>query len=237
MADTEAGAIEFIPPYTAFETFRNQFVRLQGKPVPPRLDRSMFLGMAGGTQSQILAAMRSFRLIGDQGEVNENFVLMTHSEEALKHGMGELLRRFYSDQLHLSERKGTAAQLEESFRSYGVSGSTLRKAVSFFLNMAKYSEVELSPYFRPPQQRVTGKRRAAPRPVVAPQSSAPQTPPAGPAGDSYTVDLRSGGQVVLSCSVNIFRLDAQDREFVFNLIDRLRSYQEADPPVETSLEA
>lgn len=213
----------FAPPYTAFETFKNQFVRMRDNPVPPRIDRSLFVGMAGGTQSQILSSLRSFDLIGEHGEVSEAYVSMAASEDELVAGMAHLVRTFYREQVKLAVEKATAAQLEESFRSYGYSGSTLRKAVSFYLNISKFAGVPLSPYFRAPTPRSAPKKRLATRTPLAPEPM--QTTIISPAaGDSFSVTLRSGGEVALSCSVNLFALDGDDRAFVFDLIDRLRGY-------------
>jgi hypothetical protein len=40
------------------------------------------------------------------------------------------------------------------------------------------------------------------------------------------VQLRSGGQVALSVSVNVMELSVEDRDFIFHLIDKLRTYED-----------
>ena len=41
-----------------------------------------------------------------------------------------------------------------------------------------------------------------------------------------TVHLKSGGTVTLTAAVDLFSLTAADREFVFELIDKVQSYAE-----------
>lgn len=42
-----------------------------------------------------------------------------------------------------------------------------------------------------------------------------------PPESSRTVRLPSGGTITLSCSVNFFKLNAEDREFVYDLLRRI----------------
>ncbi len=44
---------------------------------------------------------------------------------------------------------------------------------------------------------------------------------------SYTVALRSGGTITLSIPANLFHLDKTDRDFVFDLVDKMRAYSAA----------
>ncbi len=46
-----------------------------------------------------------------------------------------------------------------------------------------------------------------------------------PAGHSRSVTLKSGGTLTLSGHINILALDAADRYFVFELLDKLIEYE------------
>jgi len=48
------------------------------------------------------------------------------------------------------------------------------------------------------------------------------------------VTLRSGGTVTASASINLFKLPAEDREFVFGLIDEIHEYEEGTAELESS---
>ena len=53
----------FTPPYMSFETFRNFVLKLNPHAMPPRIDRSMMVGMAGGTQTALMQLLKQFELI------------------------------------------------------------------------------------------------------------------------------------------------------------------------------
>jgi hypothetical protein len=40
------------------------------------------------------------------------------------------------------------------------------------------------------------------------------------------VQLKSGGSLTLAASIDLFSLSAEDRAFVFGLIDRLQDYEQ-----------
>jgi hypothetical protein len=43
-------------------------------------------------------------------------------------------------------------------------------------------------------------------------------------GESLTVDLKSGGTLTVSASTSFFKMSAEDRTFVFGIIDQLQHY-------------
>jgi len=224
-------------PYLPFDTFKNFIEGLSGgRPLPPRIDRSLMAGMAGGTQTLLLGALSAFGLIGDNREVRQPFAELVRAEPDQRQELiARLLRETYPEALALAERHATADQLAENFRAMsGYQGSTLRKAITFFLNMAKYAQVEVSPFFRAPAQNITGRKttprrtRAVPAHAIALESAAAAVTTTAPV-ESLSVELGSGGTVTVSCSVSFLSLSRADREFVFDLVDRLDAYREANP--------
>lgn len=234
-------------PYLSFETFKNFVDGLSsGRPLPPRIDRSLMAGMAGGTQTLLLGALETFGLIGENKEVTPRFIeLVRLSSDERPRYMAALVREHYADQMALAQEHATAEQLAESFRAMsGYQGSTLRKAITFFLNMARYAEVPLSPYFRAPRQtspqRVRSPRRAVPREAVPPQPEPTDTrgeATSTPSGETRSVSLRSGGTVTVSCSTTFLALTREDRMFVFDLVDRLLEYEEKSAAETATTEA
>lgn len=221
-------------PYLSFATFRNFIDGLStGRPLPPRIDRSLMLGMAGGTQTLMLSAMMFFRLITNDKDVTARFLQLVSSDENERPVlMASMMHEAYPDQLKLAAEHATAEQLQESVQSAtGFQGSTLRKAISFFLSMAKYCDVPLSPYFKAPAQRpstgprsrtTTRRTRSALVPEHAPAPSS--------VGESQTITLASGGTVTVSCSTEFLALSREDRKFVFELVDRLIDYRDKQSP-------
>lgn len=223
-------------PYLPFDTFKNFVDTLSGgRPLPPRIDRSLMSGMAGGTQTLLLGTLSTFGLIGDNRQVLPTFVeLVRADEEGRRRVMAGLLNEIYPEAMKLAEDHATADQLAENFRVIsGYQGSTLRKAITFFLNMAKYAQVELSPFFRAPAQNTGGRRPAARR--GRPVAPTPTSVTAGPtdatasAMESRSIGLVSGGSVVISCSVSFLSLSRDDRDFVFDLVDKLDAYRQSHP--------
>ena len=65
------------------------------------------------------------------------------------------------------------------------------------------------------------------RPSTQPLEAPPSRLPTSHRGEeSREVHLRSGGTLRLKLSVDLFDLDQKDRDFIFNLIDQLKKYEE-----------
>lgn len=211
--------------YVAFATFRNALDQLsQG--IPNRIDRSVFPGQSGGVQAQLLAGMRFLGLIDDDGKPQPRLSkIAVPDERSRKRELRVILEDCYADLFALDLEKTTPAELGEKMgASYGVSGDTRQKAVRFFLSAAEYADIALSPLF--------GKKKAGRGPTSTPRrrraarSRTPARDNAQPPseGTTKTVRLKSGGELTLSASIDLFSLTAEDRTFVFELIDRLDSY-------------
>ena len=91
--------------------------------------------------------------------------------------MGKLVKSKYAEALEISRQNGTQAMLEEEFSSYGVRGSTHRKAVGFFLAAAKLGGIEVSGHFHTPRriqaQAVTAQMQIA-HSTSVPNAGAPR---------------------------------------------------------------
>lgn len=229
-------------PYLPFDTFRNFVEGLEGRPLPPRIDRSLMAGTAGGTQTLLLAALIHLELIADDRSVLPPFrELVVAESDDRQRLMEQLLRRTYPAAMTLAREHATADQLAECFRSAsGYQGSTLRKAITFFLNMAKYAQVDLSPFFRSPAQTPGPRKAVGRRPRNSTMAHAatdrqPAVPTVAPVVEARSIDLVSGGTVTISCSVSFLSLSRSDREFVFGLVDSLDGYS-AEHPSKPGLE-
>lgn len=218
----------FTYPYISYATFKNFLLTLDPDALPPRIDRSLMVGMAGGTQTHLLQALRSFTLIGEGNQVKDPFIRMAGNEAAFADAMRAILRHFYAPQMELAEQQATTAQLMESFAPSGYTGSTLRKATTFFLHAAKDSGLPLSPHFRAPAATATSRSRRTSKAKAKPPVASAQAEPA-PAAESHSIQLRSGGAVTLSCTTEFLALSRADRNFLFGLVDSLRDYEAGNP--------
>ena len=121
----------------------------------------------------------------------------------------------------LSSKNATQGQLEEEFRSFGISGSTLRSAIAFFLHAAAFAEIPVSPHFKIPPVR-TGNGKPTTR------KTKPAAPKAGSrGGQSDTADQSqpSGGDADLRTRYVEMLLDkAQAQEAMDGeLLDRIET--------------
>lgn len=167
-------------PYLSLTTLLNFFERWGDGPIPPRIDKSALDRYSGGTQAVLMSTLRLM------GYVDENGVVLPALREAIsdvaarKSHLESWARHFYADQLALAEQNATAQMLHESFAQYGYSGSTLRKAVVFYLALVGYLALPNSPHFRAPKQGATptarrriphGSTTPTPEPTPGPASS------------------------------------------------------------------
>lgn len=173
---TEAGREQRVTwPYTSFKTMTNLFERLEeDQAIPPKIDRS-FLGGSEGQKTQVLAALKFFDLIGDDGAVKPLFQQIVGATKERPKLIRGLLEKHYPEATRLAGVHATTQQLQDTFAPLG--GDTLRKAVTFYLHAAKYSGHPLSRHFKVPSGFASA-RRGRPRGGQAenPTPPAPQLP-------------------------------------------------------------
>jgi hypothetical protein len=199
-------------PYVPFKTFLAALDTLE-RGIPNQLDRSVWPSYSGAIQGQLLGAFRFLGLI-DEGQCPtaalRNLVAKRDSRREL---LRALLERHYAPLLALDLTHTSPRQFDEAIHQYGLSGATHKKATSFFLKAAQYAGLPLSVLLKAKTRTAAfGHRRAA----AEPAASAPL---------SKTVRLRSGGTVTVTATLDLFSLAPEDRHFVFDLIDRLQTYE------------
>jgi Family of unknown function (DUF5343) len=229
MADEERRAAVYVP----WATFKSSLAQLS-KGMPSRIDRSVFTGMAWGVQNQLFAALKFLGLLTGDGEPTAILDdLVTGTEEEQKVKLKKILEDRYAELIAIDLTKATRNHFEEKIGElFNVGGDTREKAARFFLSAASYVGIPLSSFIAPSngstatrRPRTPGARRPARRvPASAPlQSPESQVAP----GTAKSVTLKSGGVLTLSATLDLFALNAEDRKFVFELIDKLDTYEKA----------
>lgn len=143
------------PPYISFGTFLNFIKGLKATGVPSRIDKSLLRTLSGSTQAAMIAALKWLGLIDDAGLPEPALeALVQASESEYPAVLGDILKKSYG---FLSDgsivlTKATGAQVEQKFREYGIQGSTVIKAVGFFITAAKEAKIELGPHVKAPKQ-------------------------------------------------------------------------------------
>jgi len=220
MADPERAAAAV---YVSWKTFQNALDQLSKAELPNVIDKTVFPGMAFSIQNQLFTGMRFLGLIDDKNRPTDQLEkLSTYDEQARKALLKQILQNKYSDLFALNLKKTTPDEFKSKMAdAYGVSGETRDRAVRFFVGAAEYLAIEMSSLFsskksiggtRPP------KKRPMPRKVSITETAVE------PSGTSKTVHLQSGGTLTLSATLDLFSLNADDRKFVFEFIDKLDGY-------------
>jgi len=180
---SEQTAGTFVPPYIAFAQLLNVLDRMKNEGVPARVDRSYLGSWSGAAQGQFLKAARSLELLDEHGRPTETLKTLVGEPDRRPTIIGNLLHAKYPEAVGLGV-DATQAQLDEVFRNYdGISGSTTRKAITFYLHAAKFAQIATSPFFKAGRASSGGGRsgttagRRAARAKPESQNGSGQTPP------------------------------------------------------------
>jgi hypothetical protein len=136
------------PPYATFSPFINFFNKLRDSQIPARIDPTVFGKASGSLSYSIIAALKSLKLIAQDGSPTAEFVALVKASdeergpllrEAMKHAYPTL----YGGQFPI--KAASAGQFDEHIReNYEAKGSTVDKVASFFIAAANYAQIEIS---------------------------------------------------------------------------------------------
>lgn len=174
------------PPYVAYKTFSNFLSSLRESGLPNRIDRSVLDGMSGANQSNIISTLKFLGLINEAGEPMDAMKDLVNNPKNEKSNLGKILKEHYDFVFNggFDIKAATEAQISEKFKEHNVTGSTVRKCVSFFSLLCSAAGVTLSPHLkgkrggagkpRKPYKKRKGSEDAHDNPPV------PSVPPAQP---------------------------------------------------------
>jgi hypothetical protein len=215
-------------PYLPLKTFETALDALQ-EGVPKRIDREIWRTKSGAVQAQIMVAFRFFDLLDEAYAPSmpllENLAKADESER--KKLLKKLVEQKYKSIIDHDLTKMTPGMLSDEMAKFNVSGETLRKAVTFFLQLAKHVDLPLSPYLKDKTRTSPGKRKSTKQQAqgsyVSLNASAAHPPPSG--GSTTSVALRGGGTVTVIITADVWKMPSDDRAFVLDLIDKVQGYE------------
>ncbi len=218
---------KLIAAYVPFKTFLTALETLEGGGVPNRIDGSIWRSFSGLVQSQVLGAFRFLGLVeGD--EPTPELRRLVEEKEKRPAVLRRVLEKSYSALVSRDLTKMTGRMLDGLMEKYNVTGATKRKAVTFFLQAAKYGELPLSRFLLSQTRSSPGIRRrkkAGAGDVTASGGGAPALQSAPSSGSAKTVELENGVKVSLTVSADLFAMAAEDRKFVLSLVEKLEEYE------------
>jgi hypothetical protein len=220
-------------PYLPFRTFLSAIEALEHG-LPRRLDRTIWRSQAGNIQGQIMMALRFFSLVDEADAPTPALQRLAAPEnkEKRQQQIGALLQHAYRSVMENDLTKMTPKMLDEAFSAYGVQGDTRRKAVAFFLRAATYAEQPMHPLLAAQTRNaVSGLRRKRKKSTfVGDMDGAADAPiiPPGRSPTTKTVRLPSGTTITLHIAANWLDMSADERAYIFALVDQLNLAPEPD---------
>lgn len=141
------------PPYIAFSTFFSYIKGLEKAGIPDRIDKSLLRNMSGGNQSALLSSLRWFGLIDSDGAHGASLEALVRAGEGAGTVLREMLPKAYKFMADgsIPLDRATGAQVEEKFKAYGLTGSTVAKAMAFFIAACKEAAIPLSAHIKLPK--------------------------------------------------------------------------------------
>jgi hypothetical protein len=206
--------------YVPFKTF---LAAIEGfeRHMPTQIDNSVWPTYSGAIKSQLLGAFKFLGLIDVTGRPTIVLKSVVEDKPNRKANLKKVLEASYKPVINAGLQNMTPKMFNELMNAYGMGGETQKKVNSFFLKAAKYAELPMSPLLHKRERSAAPRKRKTNEgegdTFYVPESPTP--------GISKTLDLKSGGKLTLILSVNVFDLDASDREFVFGIIDKLQGYE------------
>jgi hypothetical protein len=138
------------PPYCSKKSL-NAFLNKirEQEHVPLRIDRGLMASSSGSVANETMAALRYLQLIDSKDVPTPLFTEYVMADDAArKPVMDRMVRSSYAFLFGASGfdiGRATTHQVAELFRPLGVNGSTLSRAMSFFLACANEAGVKISP--------------------------------------------------------------------------------------------
>ena len=155
-------------PYIPFRTFLNLIIKMEDG-VPQRLDKSFLIAQAGGLHQPIIAAFRFFGFVDDEGLTQPSLHEVATGGDRRDEFLAVAFDHAYLWANELGNN-ATQQQLDEAFKlNTGFGGSTLRKAVTFYLHAARHLGYPLSKHFSAPRAAGGGASPGKPRKKAAPK--------------------------------------------------------------------
>lgn len=135
-------------PYMSFQGFVNLLNKLKDDGVPSVFDGSFFGALSGSLVAQTRGTLRFLDLIDESKRPTASLEpLANAADDERRQMLRSLAESKYADVLALSPN-ATQGQLAEVFRTRGLSGQTIPKAIAFYTGLAEYVGLPMSPYFK-----------------------------------------------------------------------------------------
>lgn len=210
---TDATESKVAPAYVAYPSLTNLIASFKEHGVPGQVDRSVMLNFSGGTQSHLMTTLKFLKLLGPSNIPNENLRKLTdaYGTEQWSQTLNPVVREAYADILgDLNIASATPNQVEQKFRAASVEGSTLDKAMRFFVQVLKEAKIPHSPHLgrrkpsaprkKKPDEATVGNGTTDETPAT-PTKKAETPPPPPPPADMISFPIPFHGKTAGTITV------------------------------------
>lgn len=230
----------FTPPYLAFRVLMNTADRMSEiSSLPAAIDRSYLNWMSGTVQTAFLSAVRQFGFVDDQDVPTDLLHRFVYKPESRPEILGDLVRAHYAPIIEIGEigeagqKHATKQQLNNLWKdTFGQEGDTRSRAIKFFMEAAKFADIELSPEWTKTSGSTGSTSVPRPRRRSRTATKRTSTTPARPENQGHVekVPLASGaGVLTVGVDADLFQISEEDRKFVFTLVDMIQKYRQEHP--------
>lgn len=180
------------------------------------------VGTPDSVAARALHALENLELVDSSGEpsVDLRSFGSAATDDDAREVLGTVLRRAYRD-IFESVPDLTRASVDELERAFSIFDpeSQRPRMIRLFFGLCRYAGIveRTAPRRRTPAAEKSGATTAGRRPFT----------PSSLSHETQAVELLSGGTVSLTVPVRLFDLVPDDRAFVLDLVDRLRTYGQA----------
>ncbi len=232
------------PAYVPYRTFTTFVKSLEGRVLPNRVDRSLLKSYSGSIQTQLIGSLRFLRLISDDGTIEAIFRNYIEADEQARRDLAETIvetaYEFLFQNARFNLANATSAQFQEAFKSTGVTGETVRKAQTFFLQMAKEAGIAISPHLTVHSKTQNGAKRTRnkpnqssydPRNEEESDDSPPlfdnaATQPNSSVSAFLVVSFSKGVRMTLGIDGNVLALSQEELMLILDLKQRIETFQQ-----------
>jgi len=195
--------------------------------LPDKLHKSVWRSQSGGIQAQLLSAFKFLRLIDEEGVVQPRLKQMVEDRENRDMHLRAAIEAAYPSIPPLAASNASQNDLENAMRAYGVAGTTLDKAVRFYLQAAEHLGLVVSPHWRKGRATITpsATKKKSSKPKIKRDAEESLFSPPLPSQDMIKVDLGGGVTVTLNVTGPITQLSREDRDFLFGIVDTMRDHE------------
>ena len=137
-----------IPPNVPWRTFEAYIEGLKafGAYMPSVIDRNSMRTLSGVTQTRLLDALQTLKLIDEHGGVRPRLKqIVEATPDQRKSLYQQIIVAEYTFLRGLNLQDSTPTQVEVAFKSAGAAGDTVRQCIAFFVGMVKAADIPISP--------------------------------------------------------------------------------------------